>query len=58
MSTNKTDVTRILDAVRKGDVRATDELLAVGLRQNDPTLILCRGLLTLFELTYFLSDLS
>ena len=28
MSTNKTDVTRILDAVRQGDVRATDELLA------------------------------
>ena len=28
MSTNMTDVTRILDAVRKGDVRATDELLA------------------------------
>ncbi len=28
MSTNMTDVTRILDAVRQGDVRATDELLA------------------------------
>jgi len=28
MSTDKTDVTRILDAVRKGGVRATDELLA------------------------------
>ncbi len=28
MSTNMTDVTRILDAVRKGDVRAADELLA------------------------------
>jgi len=28
MSTDKTDVTRILDAVRKGDAKATDELLA------------------------------
>ena len=28
MSANKTDVTRILDAVRQGNVRATDELLA------------------------------
>ncbi len=28
MSTNMTDVTRILNAVRKGDVRATDDLLA------------------------------
>ena len=28
MSTNRTDVTRILDAVRQGDAKATDELLA------------------------------
>ena len=28
MSTNMTNVTRILDAVRQGDVRATDDLLA------------------------------